>query len=53
MSTPLGWDEVDAKLNPAIYTMASCCERVERLGDLYAPLLTTRQSLSKSLASLR
>jgi bifunctional non-homologous end joining protein LigD len=53
VSTPLAWDEVGDKLNPAIYTMPVVIDRVDNLGDLYAPMLTTRQSLSKALARLR
>jgi bifunctional non-homologous end joining protein LigD len=53
VSTPLKWDEVHEKLNPAIYTMPVVLERVEQLGDLYAPMLTTRQSLARALRSLR
>ncbi|HUZ82052.1 MAG TPA: DNA ligase D [Gaiellaceae bacterium] len=52
VSTPLGWDEVDDKLNPALYTMAVVLERVRAKGDLSAGLLTTRQSLSKALKRL-
>ena len=52
VSTPLTWDEVDDKLNPAIYTMPVVLERVRRLGDVYAPVLTTRQSLSRAIKSL-
>ena len=33
------------KLNPSIYTMPVVLERVRALGDLYAGVLTTRQSL--------
>ena len=33
--------------------MAAVLDRVERHGDLYAGVLTTRQSLSKALAPLR
>jgi bifunctional non-homologous end joining protein LigD len=53
VSTPLAWDEVTEKLNPAIYTMPVVRERIEQLGDVYAPVLTTRQSLAKALATLR
>jgi bifunctional non-homologous end joining protein LigD len=53
VSTPLAWDEVNDKLNPAIYTMPVVLDRVRQLGDVYAPMLTTRQSLSKALAKLR
>src|SRR5215203_5808944 len=52
VSTPLRWDEVDDKLNPSIYSMPVVLERIEQFGDLYAPLPTTRQSLSKALAAL-
>jgi bifunctional non-homologous end joining protein LigD len=52
VSTPLAWDEVDDRLNPAIYTMPVVLERTRSLGDVYAGLLTTRQSLSRALRSL-
>jgi bifunctional non-homologous end joining protein LigD len=52
VSTPLRWDEVNEKLNPSIYTMPVVLERVRLHGDLYAELLTTRQSLSKALKKL-
>ncbi len=52
VSTPLVWSEVNEKLNPAIYTMAVVRERVRTHGDVYAGVLTTRQSLSKALKSL-
>jgi bifunctional non-homologous end joining protein LigD len=52
VSTPLTWDEVDGKLNPSIYTMPVVLERVRQLGDVYAPVLTTRQSLSRALKAL-
>jgi bifunctional non-homologous end joining protein LigD len=53
VSTPLTWDEVDEKLNPSIYTMPVVLERVRLQGDLYAPMLTTRQSLAKGLKRFR
>ncbi len=49
VSTPLRWDEVNDKLNPSIYTMEVVRERIRQHGDLYAGVLTTRQSLSKAL----
>src|SRR5262249_12292874 len=52
VSTPLSWDEVDGQLNPSIYTMPVVLERVRQLGDVYAPVLTTRQSLSRALRAL-
>ena len=52
VSTPLTWDEVNDALNPSIYTMAVVLERVRSRGDVYADVLTTRQSLSKALKRL-
>jgi len=52
VSTPLRWDEVDDKLNPSIYTMPVVLERIRQYGDVYAGVLTTRQSLSRALKSL-
>jgi bifunctional non-homologous end joining protein LigD len=49
VSTPLRWDEVDAKLDPADYTMPVVLDRVREHGDLYAGVLSTRQSLAKAL----
>jgi DNA primase len=43
---------VNDKLNPAIYTMPVVLERVRQHGDLFAGVLTTRQSLTKALRSL-
>jgi bifunctional non-homologous end joining protein LigD len=52
VSTPLRWDEVDDRLNPTVYTMPVVLERVRLHGDLYAGVLTAKQSLSKALKSL-
>src|SRR5581483_5832903 len=52
VSTPLRWDEVNDKLNPSVYTMPVVLERVRAHGDLYADVLTTRQSLGKALKRL-
>ena len=53
VSTPLRWDEVNDKLNPSIYSMEVVLDRVRRFGDLYADVLTTRQSLAKALKTIR
>ncbi len=52
VSTPLDWDEVNDELNPADYTMDVVRERIRERGDLYAGVLTMRQSLSKALKTL-
>jgi bifunctional non-homologous end joining protein LigD len=52
VSTPLRWDEVDERLDPPSYTMEVVLGRIRKHGDLFAGMLTTRQSLSKALRSL-
>jgi bifunctional non-homologous end joining protein LigD len=52
VSTPLRWDEVNDRLNPAIYSTQVVLDRVRRYGDLYEGVLTTRQSLTKALKSI-
>ena len=39
-------------LDPGAFTMAVALDRIDRLGDLAEPLLTTRQSLRKALSRL-
>ncbi len=53
VSTPLRWDEVNASLDPAAFTMEVVLERIEKQGDLFEGVLTEKQSLSKALAAVR
>jgi bifunctional non-homologous end joining protein LigD len=52
VSAPLAWNEVNAELDSASFTMAAVIDRLEREGDLFAGVLETRQSLSKALRGL-
>ncbi|MGZ8694393.1 MAG: DNA ligase D [Gaiellaceae bacterium] len=52
VSTPLRWDEVTSDLDPATLTMDAVLARVERFGDLYEPVLTTKQRLEPALRAL-
>jgi bifunctional non-homologous end joining protein LigD len=48
VSTPISWDEVEAGAAgdaPLKFTFEDVLDRVARLGDLFEPVLTTRQSL--------
>jgi bifunctional non-homologous end joining protein LigD len=53
VSTPLRWEEVTDDLDPAAFTMEVVLGRVERDGDLFEPVLATRQRLDRALAALR
>ncbi|MGZ4315622.1 MAG: DNA ligase D [Gaiellaceae bacterium] len=49
VSTPLRWSEVNEDLDPLAFTMPVVLERVRKLGDLYAGVLTTKQRLTDAL----
>ena len=52
VSTPLRWDEVHEGLDPLAFTFDEVRLRVARDGDLFAPVLASRQSLGAALRSL-
>jgi bifunctional non-homologous end joining protein LigD len=52
VSTPLRWDEVTEDLDPADFTMDLVLDRVRKHGDLFAGVLTTRQSLTNALKAV-
>jgi bifunctional non-homologous end joining protein LigD len=53
VATPLGWDEVNERLDPAAFTMEEVLRRVEKHGDLFAGVLENKQSLSAALKAIR
>ena len=53
VSTPLRWDEVNEKLDPLDFTMDVVRGRIERYGDLFAPVLDGGQFIGKALDRLR
>jgi bifunctional non-homologous end joining protein LigD len=51
VSTPVTWEEVATawkKKKPLAFTYDETLQRVEKLGDLFAPVLTLKQKLPKS-----
>ncbi len=50
VSTPLGWEELERRLDPRRLGMRAVLERVERRGDLLEPLLHRPQRLERALA---
>jgi bifunctional non-homologous end joining protein LigD len=53
VSTPLAWDELTEDVRPRDFPMAVALERVERHGDLFAPVLGGGQTLGPALRELR
>lgn len=47
VSTPLKWDEVTPSLDPAGLTIKTVPGRIEKMGDLFAPVLNGRQRLPR------
>jgi bifunctional non-homologous end joining protein LigD len=52
VSTPLRWEELTKKLDPADFTMKSVFGRLDRYGDLFTPVLGEGIDLEKSLDKL-
>ncbi|MDQ3110168.1 MAG: DNA ligase D [Bacteroidota bacterium] len=52
VSTPLDWKEVNSKLNPADYTIKNIIKRIEKVGDLWKPVLGKGQDIMKALKKL-
>jgi bifunctional non-homologous end joining protein LigD len=52
VSTPLSWDELGPDLKPANFTMTNVLERVEKLGDLWQPILNESVDLLSAVDRL-
>jgi len=53
VSTPLAWDELTPKLDVRSFTLRTLAARLDKLGDLAAPLLGSGVALAPALAQLR
>jgi len=47
VSAPLRWSEVTEKLDPRAFTLQTMPRRLDKLGDLFAPVLSTSQRLPR------
>jgi bifunctional non-homologous end joining protein LigD len=52
VSTPLRWEELAPEVRPGDFTMAVALERVERHGDLFAPVLEAPRPLGAAVRRL-
>jgi DNA ligase D-like protein (predicted polymerase)/DNA ligase D-like protein (predicted 3'-phosphoesterase) len=53
VSTPLDWSEVERKkITPQDFTIKNIVKRIERKGDLFASVLSDRQSLGETIRRL-
>jgi bifunctional non-homologous end joining protein LigD len=53
VATPLRWDEVKPGLEPQHFHLRNAIERFSRVGDLFAAVLDSRQTLEKALGRLQ
>lgn len=52
VSMPLEWDEVKAGLYPSHFTIHNALKRIEKVGDIFNPVLTDRTDIRKMLNNL-
>jgi bifunctional non-homologous end joining protein LigD len=53
VSTPLRWDELTPEVRPRDFGMPQALERIERFGDLFAPVLEEPRPLGAASAKLK
>ncbi len=52
VSTPLSWDEVDSELDPRQFTIRTMGRRLETVGEIFAPVLSSSSDLAAGLEKL-
>jgi len=53
VATPLEWSEVKSGLDPHQFHLRNAVARFQRVGDLFAPVLGSKQGLEKALGRLQ
>ena len=52
VSTPLLWSEVNRRLSPDMFTIKNIPQRLEKIGDLWLPVMRSGISLEKALKAI-
>jgi bifunctional non-homologous end joining protein LigD len=52
VSTPLEWKEVNAKLDPAAFTIKTIFRRLDKVGDLWRPVIGKGVNIEKAMKKL-
>jgi bifunctional non-homologous end joining protein LigD len=52
VATPLTWAEVESDVRPADFTIATIWDRLEAVGDLFAPVIEGGQDLRAAMAAV-
>jgi bifunctional non-homologous end joining protein LigD len=53
VSAPLKWSEVTRKLDPGAFTIRNMAKRLDRVGDLWAPMLERQVDVAACLKKLK
>jgi bifunctional non-homologous end joining protein LigD len=53
VSTPLEWDGVNARLDPKNFTIQNILKRLEKIGDIWKPVIGKGVDINKALARLK
>ena len=53
VSAPLRWSEVTRKLRPDAFTLKTMAKRLDRVGDLWAPMLKRQVDVAACLKKLK
>jgi bifunctional non-homologous end joining protein LigD len=53
VSTPLDWKEVNAKLDPTAFNIKTIMKRIEKVGDLWKPVLGKGENIMNALKKIQ
>jgi bifunctional non-homologous end joining protein LigD len=52
VSTPLKWDELSSRLKPTAFTIKNTIKRLDKVGDLWQPVIKDGVDIAKVLSKL-